>query len=94
MTMRCQDVAMDLASRLAKPRVGFRAPGRDLGMALADEFKEAVSQMGVDREFMWDWVVEEDRERQDTRREVGQAEVGQEEVRQEVRQGEVRQGEV
>ena len=69
-TMRCQDVAMDLASRLPKPRVGFRAPGRDLGMALADEFKEAVSQMGVDREFMWDWVVEEEddeeRERQNT----------------------------
>jgi hypothetical protein len=67
-TMRCQDVAMDLANRLPKPNVGFRASGRDLGMALVAEFKEAIRQVGVDREFTWDWVVEEDevRERQNT----------------------------
>ena len=51
-TMRCQEVAMDMARQLHK--AVFTGPGRDLGMLLGFRFKEAARTVELGIVVAWD----------------------------------------
>ena len=57
-TMRCQEVAMDLANQM--PKAVFTGPGRVHGMVLGIQFKEGARLAGLGQVVAWDWDERQD----------------------------------